>query len=867
VIRRAEVTFVVLAALMLFDGERHSAALETLALQALHDGDPAQAYRFADRRCRILPLAEAHHYALRGEISHRRGDAGAALADITRALELAPDDLAANRRMLNWGSGQARVAAAWRLLAIEPNLGVIATALAILRQQGHRNFAAIKWTDDMVTGWAVWDRTKQARLTIESETGSGSTRLISDPAHPLVTAAACAANISIKRPRSLASQAVSVFVGKQAFYTARLRSNSPAPSSNQNSTTRARQKRASISIIVPVYTDFEATKACFDSLVRELSIHRGMEIIVVDDASKDLRIKRLLKGLARKPRIDLLTNQHNLGFAGSVNRALGQTRGGDVILLNADTVVPPGSIGRLCEAAHSSPGIGTVTPLSNNGEFTSFPVPFQSNPLGSYQDVCNLDAAAARLNVGRIVDMPNGTGFCLYIKRSCLDRVGFFSEAFSRGYFEDVDFCLRARALGFRNVCAASVYVGHAGSRSFGDDKQSLVRRNLETIERWYPEYRPECAAFIRADPLRPVRAAIELTIAVPSVTLMVTGPGVIRSVVDARAQTLFDAGETALIVETRTESRGPVIRFLHPRNQAPQSVTFKLAMANERLAAQNYLRQTRPARIELADPATLHLEVLDILLECDCPIDVLVANAGLVCPRGSLVRADGTTCCAVETKHPCDECLVGTASIKRWGAETTGAWLRKWSAVIRQARKIYAYGPYARSFASRLIGHGNIVELAVATPGRLRRSKSTPDRVGRSIGFAALETGVADHRLMQDIAKRLNRGLPEWSVVVIGETIDDLGLMRLDNVHVTGPVAATECAELLRQYQIDAVFVATRQPIFGHPKISELAAVPTAFVDWSCGEVSARAADLALNPRLNNDEMADSIAAWLADR
>jgi O-antigen biosynthesis protein len=849
---------------MLFDGERHSAALETLALQALHNGDPAQAYRFADRRCRILPLAEAHHYALRGEISYRRGDTEAALADITRALELAPNDLAANRRMLNWGSGQAQVAAARRLLTVEPNFAAVASALAILRQEGERNFAAIKWTDDTVTGWAVWDHTKAARITIESETGSSSTRLISDPAHSLVTASACAANIIIKRPRSLTPQAVSLFAGKQAFYSARLRPNSLAPSTNQKAATRGRPKRASISIIAPVYSDFEATTACFDSLSQELRSHRSVEIVVVDDASTDSRIKKLLKALARMPRIHLLTNVHNLGFAGSVNRALEATRGGDVILLNADTVVPPGSIARLNEAAYSAPGIGTVTPLSNNGEFTSFPVPFQSNPLGSYQDVCDLDAAAARINAGRIVDMPNGTGFCLYITRACLDRVGVLSEAFSRGYFEDVDFCLRARGAGFRNVCAASVYVGHAGSRSFGADKQPLVRRNLETIERWYPEYRPECAAFIRADPLRPLRAAIEQTIAVAGVTLMITGPGVIRSVVDARAQSLFDEGETVLIAETRMHSRGPVIRFLHPRNEAPQSVTFRVATANERIAAQNYLRQMRFARIELADPATLHLEVLDMLLGCECPIDVLVANAGLVCPRGSFVRADGTTCCAVETKRPCDECLVGAASIRQWGAETTDAWLTKWSAVIRQARKIYAHGPYAKSFASRLV-EGNIVELAAATPGR--PGKSTSDRIGRSIGFAALETGVADHRLMQDIARRLNRELPEWSIVVIGETIDDLGLMRLDNVFVTGPVTATEYAELLRQYQIDAVFVATRQPIFGHPKVGELAVLPTAFVDWSCGEVSARTADLALNPRLSNDEIADSVAAWLADR
>jgi GT2 family glycosyltransferase len=49
------------------------------------------------------------------------------------------------------------------------------------------------------------------------------------------------------------------------------------------------------------------------------------------------------------------------------------------------------------------------------------------------------------VNTGLAVDVPNGIGFCLYVTRRCLDEVGLLSEAFQRGYLEDVDFCLRAR--------------------------------------------------------------------------------------------------------------------------------------------------------------------------------------------------------------------------------------------------------------------------------------------------------------------------------------------------------------------------------------------------------------------------------------
>jgi GT2 family glycosyltransferase len=854
---------------MLFDEERHSAALESLSLQGLSDGNLAQAYKFADRRCRIIPLAEAHHYTLRGEISYRMGYVEAALADIARALELAPDDLAANRRMLAWGKGQERLDAAGRLLTAEPDFVGVASAVAVLRRSGQRTFAAIKSTDNIVTGWAVWDRSKVARITV-GDAGSTSARLIPDPGHPLAAKAANAANFTLDRPRSRTSQLVSLYAGRSIIHQMRLRPNARDRSS-LGARTRHQPASASepISIIVPVYADFKATETCFASLMQEIAEYSDARIIVVDDASDDLRIKRLVQALSKKPRVRLLTNEQNLGFAGSVNRALAETESGDVILLNADAVLPPGSIARLKTVAHSTPEIGTVTPLSNNGELTSFPVPFRPNPLGSYEDVCDIDAAAARLNVGQITDMPNGIGFCLYVTRACLDAVGVLSDAFNRGYFEDVDLCLRAGELGFRNVCATSVYVGHGGSRSFGGEKQALVARNLETIKQRYPNYRPECAAFVRADPLRRARAAIEqfMTARNTNAILSVTGPGMIRSVVNARAQDLSSKGEFVLIAEVRTAASGPFLSVINASNGVPQSLTFRLAGLDERAEALDYLRRVEPACIEIADPSMLHLSVLDLLLQLKRPVDLLIANAGLACPRGSFVRSDGSVCDALRRGRPCDECLAGTASITEWGAETKADWVGAWAHLVGQARHLYAPGRHAKSFASRLLGRQKVIEL------KPQKSSSTASRVtkkhrsGKSIGFLPVGAGVAEYRLMKDVARALSRLLPERCIVVIGETIDDIGLMRLDNVYVTGAVQPDELDRILRQYDIGALFIPMRQPLFGHPTILYLAdRIRTASFDWSFGDVSSRHTDLALSPYLNNGELIDSLMTWLSE-
>ncbi len=853
-----------LSGLMLFDESRHSSALESLSLKGLSGGDPAQAFKFADRRCRISPMAEAHHFTLRGEISHRMGYVEAALEDIERALDLAPDDTSANRRMLAWGEQPAQIQAAQRLLAIENGFAGIAAAIAVLKKAGERAFAAVKWTDTTLTGWAVWDRSKHARIAIESGADSRSISLTPDRRHPLATTTANAANFSLDRGHSQTSQLVSLYVGKALFHQTRIRPNVPAPFPH-GARRPGELVPPTIDIIVPVYGDFEATTACFESLMPEIVAYPDARLIVVDDASRDARIKQLVDAISNKTRVILLTNEKNLGFAASVNRALEKTQGGDVILLNADTVVPPGFIQRLKSIAHSAPDIGTITPLSNNGEFTSLPVAFRSNLLGTYQDVCDIDAAAARANAGQVIDIPNGIGFCLYVTRPCLDAIGPLSEAYDRGYFEDVELCLRAREFGFRNVCAVSVYVGHAGTRSFGAEKRALVVRNQKTIERRFPKYESECVAFVKVDPLRPAREAIERSIpsAHTGATLLVTGPGLTGSVVDARARDLSEQNEFGLIARSRTVALSPVVSLYDPAKGFPQSLTFKLSEPGEREAALSYLRNLQLARIEIADPASLTPAFGNLILQLECPIDLLVADAGLVCRRGSFLRSDGTQCDAQRMGRPCDECLAAPTA---WAAETTEDWLKHWEGLVARVRHIYAPNRQAKSFASRFVGRGKVIELKSPKRNLASAQRAKNSKIGRGIGLVVLGSGAAEYRLTKAVALALNRELPERPVIVIGQTLDDLGLMRLDNVHVTGTVDRREYGRILSQYDIGALFFPIRQPLFGHPTMTGLAeCTATASFDWSSGEVSPRTGDLALRPEITNDELIESLVSWLS--
>ena len=100
----------------------------------------------------------------------------------------------------------------------------------------------------------------------------------------------------------------------------------------------------------------------------------------------------------------------------------------------------------------------------------------------------------------RVVDIPTAVGFCMYIRRDCLDQVGLLREdLFAQGYGEENDFCLRARHLGWRHVAAPGVFVAHVGGQSFGAARGHLVARNMAVLNRLHPGYDALIAAIRRA--------------------------------------------------------------------------------------------------------------------------------------------------------------------------------------------------------------------------------------------------------------------------------------------------------------------------------------------------------------------------------
>ena len=87
------------------------------------------------------------------------------------------------------------------------------------------------------------------------------------------------------------------------------------------------------------------------------------------------------------------------------------------------------------------------------------------------------------------------------------------------------------------------------------------------------------------------------------------------------------------------------------------------------------------------------------------------------------------------------------------------------------------------------------------------------------ALGIVAVRKSAAELRFIRETARALRRSSPKARIVV-GETLDDDGLIRIGNLHVTGALAPDELPRLIRLYRLGSLVAGIGAPLFGHPMI-----------------------------------------------
>jgi N-acetylglucosaminyl-diphospho-decaprenol L-rhamnosyltransferase len=232
------------------------------------------------------------------------------------------------------------------------------------------------------------------------------------------------------------------------------------------------------------------------------------QIVLVDNASQDGSADA-----ARRLRPDALVIalDENVGFGRANNLAVRRTSGELVLLLNSDTIVPPGAIDALVETLRETPEAAIAGPRLVDADgrpelsFGRMVDPFnerRQQQLTRLLAAEGLDAVLERAGLPADRAFPDWvSGACLLVWRDAAEAAGLFDERYFM-YLEDVDFCASVRASGRRVLYAPRVVVIHLGGRSRraapGPTQLAYRRSHVAFYEKHHPRWAPLLRLFLR---------------------------------------------------------------------------------------------------------------------------------------------------------------------------------------------------------------------------------------------------------------------------------------------------------------------------------------------------------------------------------
>lgn len=244
-----------------------------------------------------------------------------------------------------------------------------------------------------------------------------------------------------------------------------------------------------VSIVVLNWNGLADTLACLESL--KAVDYALFDIILVDNGSTDGSVEAFQKQYGKDPRVEILKNSVNLGFAGGNNvgirRAL-EKRSEYVLLLNNDTIVDKHVLIHMIRVVRGEPKMGLAGPK----------VCYQDDPRRLYSsfDHVNLWFISALPTTGGQIDqgqfdhlreVDNLVGCALLASAKAIREVGLLDPDYF-AYYEEVDWSLRMRKAGYKVIFVPEAIVYHKGGASLGRVDTSLIAyykiRNLILLMR-----------------------------------------------------------------------------------------------------------------------------------------------------------------------------------------------------------------------------------------------------------------------------------------------------------------------------------------------------------------------------------------------
>lgn len=234
------------------------------------------------------------------------------------------------------------------------------------------------------------------------------------------------------------------------------------------------KKEALVSIILVNYNGIEHLQKCLPTLARQ--IYKNVEVVLVDNASVDGSVDWVKRTY---PKIKIIINKKNLGFAEANNVGYKYTRGDYILLLNNDTKATPNFIVESLKLFETDDKIGCV-----QSKIVFMDDPKYLDCVGAYLTLTGFlyyNGLFQRdsLKFNKVVEIHTAKGACMMIKREVVEKVKVMGEMFDNryfAYFEESDLCHRIWLAGYKIVFAPQSLIYH----KLGATSSKIAREFLE---------------------------------------------------------------------------------------------------------------------------------------------------------------------------------------------------------------------------------------------------------------------------------------------------------------------------------------------------------------------------------------------------
>ncbi len=247
-----------------------------------------------------------------------------------------------------------------------------------------------------------------------------------------------------------------------------------------------------ISIIVVSYNTKELLLDCLASIfetIKEISF----EVWVVDNNSTDGTVEGIKE---RYPRVNIIENKENLGFAAANNQAFRQMNGHYALLLNTDTVLTNGAVKEFYDFMEANPEAGMACGQLLNQDGS------KQNSIANFPTMLTLFCNETVLRILMPKRFPSKRreyvsplkvdsciGACLIVRKEAMDDIGFFDERYFF-FLEETDWAYRMSLGGWGVYFVPRAEIFHAQGKTVGNSLNSRVmfyRSRYTYLKKWHP--------------------------------------------------------------------------------------------------------------------------------------------------------------------------------------------------------------------------------------------------------------------------------------------------------------------------------------------------------------------------------------------